>query len=78
MFNSAYFGRKELTDREILKALFPFSDDINKVRPRISELHKEGAFKEVGQKVENGMTVRVSAVAFPVKAEPQVSLLEGI
>ncbi|MEI6211493.1 MAG: hypothetical protein WCR06_07685 [bacterium] len=40
---------KPMTDRQILEALYPDSDDMNRVRPRITELVREGRLMEAGE-----------------------------
>ena len=44
-----------LTDRQILERIYPNSDDMNRVRPRISELLKEGRLVE-GVEVVDAVT----------------------
>ena len=56
-----FFG--PYTDRQVLNAIDPFSDDLNAVRPRISELIKHGILEECGSKKESGRTVRLCRVA---------------
>ncbi len=73
IFNCLWFDSKELSDREILHKLF-VSDDLNKVRPRISEMLKEGILEECGVKREHGNPVRIVRVKQPVKQEAQGSL----
>jgi hypothetical protein len=41
-----------MTDREILNDLFPGRDDMNLVRPRISDLVRDGALIEVGTAID--------------------------
>ena len=74
IFNTFYFGRKELTDREVLRALFPGSDDLNKIRPRVTELTKNGVLEEAGERLEGSLRVRVSRVKFP-QTDIQMDLL---
>jgi len=73
IFEVLYFGRKELSDREVLKKLKPGSDNINFVQPRLSEMLKSGVLEECGTKRENGRPVRVCRIK---QDKPQqVSLL---
>jgi len=71
IFEHFYFGRKQLTDREVLRSLKPGSDNLNFCQPRITELHQNGVLEECGSRIENGMTVRVSRAVMP---ESQVTL----
>jgi hypothetical protein len=50
-----------LTDRELLTALFPGTDDMNRVRPRVTELIRDGWAVECGEKTDphTGKTVRI-------------------
>ena len=58
-----------LTDRQVLIILFPNSDDVNKVQPRISELLKEGLIEKIGKAkdLHTGQAVRLCQV----RTEPQ-------
>ena len=67
-----YFG--PLSDRQLLKLLFPNRDDMNLVRPRLSDMLKEGAIEEVGSVTEYGATVRTTHVKFPVEVKEQTEL----
>jgi hypothetical protein len=51
---------RPMTDRQILNDLFPGRDDPNLVRPRISDLIREGALIEAAEQVDEktGETVR--------------------
>lgn len=53
-----------LTDRTILKKLFPGSDNLNLVRPRITEAIKKGILREVGtvQDFATGKKVRMVTI----------------
>ena len=57
-----------LTDREILRLLYgPGENDLNKVRPRITEMKCMGWLKECGKKKDgvSGKTVRISRIKDP-------------
>ena len=65
-----------LADYEVLAALFPHSGDMNKVRPRLSELHQAGILEE-GPPVkshEGKTNVRTSRICEGV-VDRQMSLL---
>ena len=71
VFEAFWYNSKQLTDRECLKLLKPYSDNINYCQPRITELTKEGILEECGTKYENGRPVRVSRVK---QTQPQTEL----
>jgi hypothetical protein len=53
--------RRPLTAREILADLFPGSDDLNRVRPRISEMVKSGDLVEAYEQVDAATGETVAA-----------------
>ena len=69
VFNIFKKAKKSLTDRQVYFKMFPFhgwvcrrfdlSPDLNRVRPRISELVKKGVIQEVGKTVRRGSRGRV-------------------
>ena len=63
-----------LSDVAILKRLFDGSDNRNLVSPRITELLSEGVLEEVGNSVENGKTVRLTQVKFPMEEKQQMEI----
>ena len=74
IFNHLFFGRKQKTDREILHALYPGSDNKGLVSPRCTEMLKDGVLEETGERMEGALRVRILAVKMPVKANQQESL----
>jgi len=74
IFEAFYFGSKKLTDRGVLKALFPFSDNKGLVSPRLTDMLKQGILEEVGEKLEGNKTVRVLAIKTPVEERKQTEL----
>ena len=58
-----------LTDRDVLNILNPSSDDLNYVRPRISELLKEGRIKEICSVKEGNRTVRMCGIKIDKEAD---------
>jgi len=54
-----FSGGLRLTDREVLRILKPGSDDMNYVRPRLSELIQAGKLKEIGKRADGGRNVRI-------------------
>jgi len=61
------------TDREVLKILYPWSDNLNLVRPRLTELVKDNKLEEWNSArcSVTGKTVRLVRLA---KKEKQTSL----
>ena len=74
IYNHLYFGRKQMTIRQLLKALYPGSDDMNKVRPRSHDLLTGGALRVCGEAIEGGLPVMVVEVNWPAKAETQQAM----
>jgi len=62
-------NKKPMTDRDILRGFNETSDDLNLVRPRISELHFQGILAESDPVFDprTGRTVRTSFIREGVK-----------
>ena len=74
IFELLFFGRRKMTAREILRALFPTSDDMNKTRPRLSDMEDDGAVRVCGEKIEGGLPVNVYEANFPIVEKQQLEL----
>lgn len=71
LIRDVFEGGGQFTDRDVMARLFPGSDDLNKVRPRIQELVKSGWLEECGEARENGLPVRICRKKTD---EPQTSM----
>ena len=65
IFQHLFYGRKKESARTILKALFPLSDDMNKVRPRLSDMEADGSVRVCGLETEGGLPVNVYECNWP-------------
>lgn len=74
IFEHLYYGDKQLTMRQLLRALFPFSDDMNKIRPRGCDMVADGALRVCGETLEDGLPVMIVEVNWPVEIRPQMTL----
>ena len=66
---------KPLRDWDVLKRLFPESDNLNLVRPRITELHQMGHLVEGPPMKNQTETVNVRT-SLPAKPDIQQTLFE--
>lgn len=64
-----------VTDRQCLGSLFPYTDNINMVQPRITELIGLGILREVGKHFDEATKATVRMVE--LNAEPQAQLVLG-
>jgi len=74
IFEVYYFHGKH-TDRGVLRRVKPGSDDMNYVRPRISEMIADKILTEDGTAVEFGEPVRIVDIDWPLKEKQQTTLL---
>lgn len=74
IFEVLYFGRKKMTDYEILQVFKAGSDNRNLIAPRVTGMVDEGVLEEVGTKIEHGRPVRICAVKWLVEEKQQVEL----
>ena len=58
-----FYSGLDLTDREVLQMLKPGSDNLNYVRPRITELIDKKILVEVGNKQYQGRPNRITRLA---------------
>lgn len=65
---------KPLRDFDVLERLFPGSDDLNLVRPRLTELHQAGFLVE-GPPMRNKSNTRNVRTSVPADTELQQRLL---
>lgn len=74
VFEAFFFGDNEYTDRQVLKRLKPYSDDLNYVRPRITEMIKDGVLEECREEIEGAFRVRVCKIRADGKKPQQKAL----
>ena len=73
MILEVYQDGRHYSDREVLQRLFPESDDLNKVRPRVSEGIQAGLLEECGS-IRDGVTGKNVRLVRLKDREPQTRM----